>query len=288
MTPHVNDMTTWADISCGRGHTSHHTKQVHVNLTEGHGYHDYPPVPSHLAVAFDMNIWDWSYYLPDAPEYCPAHDAVSETIEELGIWEPVESILALHVFSTVPQGGWLIDLGCQIGWFSNLVLAQNLNHIATSIDADAECIRLVQSTAAMNGWFVNTEQLRFGTDDAAKSITSAIPDLVPKRQVRLVKMDLEGAEANAVDVLWPAIREGLVDHILMEVSPCFNDSYPPLLDTLCDAGFELYALPEKRRPPHPLIDPSTDLTCIVKAEIPSFVASFHQTDVWLKHSDASW
>lgn len=77
---HPNNMAAWSEIKCQRDH-EHHTRRVHIDLSQQHGYHDYPQVPKDLAVSFDMDIWDPALHPVDGgPLYCPAHDAVSETI----------------------------------------------------------------------------------------------------------------------------------------------------------------------------------------------------------------
>lgn len=268
MTVHPNDMTKWEEIGCKLDHR-HDTRNVEVDLSHPHGYHDYPQLPSDLAVRFNMDIWDWRQYTT-VTNYCPAHDAVSETIDTLGIWEPVETILALQVFSTAGEDAQFIDLGSQIGWFSHLAQAMDVEPVG--FDADNDCVQLLRRQ------FFSATQLRFGVEKVPQITVDA----------RLMKMDLEGAEGAAIDAFWPSISSGKVDHILMEVSPCFNNSYPDLLRLVVDQGYELYSLPPKRIPPHDLYDPATHLTHIPRNTISAFVDSFDQADCWLKHENAAW
>ena len=58
--------------------------------------------------------------------------------------------------------------------------------------------------------------------------------------MRLVKMDIEGAEEHALRVVWPLVKAGLVDHLLIELSPVFNDSYPALVDMIRGEGYRAW------------------------------------------------
>jgi hypothetical protein len=71
------------------------------------------------------------------------------------------------------------------------------------------------------------------------------------RRIALAKIDIEGAEEHAVDLLWLSIEKGLVDHLLIEISPVFNDSYPDLVVRLLEAGYEAWVMPDKQIPPVP-------------------------------------
>ena len=81
---HPNNMTAWPEIHCQHGHDKHPTKHVLVDLSKRHGYADHPQIPRHLACRFPMFIWDYGHEMLEGDGYCPAVDAVSETIDTLG------------------------------------------------------------------------------------------------------------------------------------------------------------------------------------------------------------
>lgn len=294
MNPNREDMTVWQFITCQQSHP-HVTKPVHIDLATPHGLTDLPPIPSHLAYNFTMDVWDWRLYTNELKKfeesfdlkpgddmgytipYCPAVDNVSETIDTTGIWEPAETILALQVFSTANLRRHFLDFGSQIGWFTHLAFHHGLT--VDAYDADPDCVRMLSRQYASTD-LVNVHHQRI--DD-----TFTLPQLLPW-SIRLAKLDLEGAERHAIHALWPFIISGQVDHILMEVSPCWSDRYADLLDSLVAQGYDLYSLPQKSHPPHQLVDPSIDLARVHRDEIPAFLASVEQDDVWLKREGADW
>lgn len=273
--PHPSDMSVWPEIACQRGHETHTSKLAEVRLGGQSGYHDYPPVPARLARSFEMLVFEWRDY-GDGP-YCPACDAVSETIDLLGIWEPCETIMALTVFESAPAGSVFLDLGAQIGWFCMLAASAGVDAIA--MEADPEPLRLLAASARRNHWSsrIRTLQRRIGPDTP----------VLPADSIRLVKLDLEGAEFDGIRILRPALEAGLVDHVLMEVSPVFSPGYPALVQSVVDLGYEAYTLPPKALPPHPLEDPALDLTPLV-SNLEAVVGSWHQESVWFKRVGASW
>lgn len=273
--PHPADMSVWPEIACQRGHDTHAVKLAEVRLGGQSGYHDYPPVPARLARSFEMLVFEWRDY-GDGP-YCPGHDAVSETIDLLGIWEPPETIMALTVFETASPGSVFLDLGAQIGWFCMLAASAGVDAVA--LDADPEPLRLLAASARRNHWGSRIHALRTRIGPETQTL--------PTDSIRLVKLDLEGAEFDGVRILRPALKAGLVDHVLMEVSPVFSPGYPALVQSVIDLGYEAYALPPKAIPPHRLEDPERDLTPLV-GDLEVIMESWHQESVWFRREGASW
>lgn len=273
---HKNDMRAWHDIACQRGHETHASKLIDVLLAGQSGYQDYPPIPARLARSFEMMAFEWRDYR-DGP-YCPGHDAVSETVDLVGIWEPRETILALTVFESALAGSVFLDLGAQIGWFSLLAASAGLDTI--SVDADAEPLRLLANSAKRNGWEgqVHLWQMRIDADTP----------VLPAADYRLAKLDMEGAEFDGIRILWPSISAGLVEHILMEISPVFSEGYPELVTSIMQAGYRAYMLPGKSLPPHRLVDPERDLMPLGIKHIGPALASWSQEMMWFRREDTSW
>lgn len=279
---HPNDMSAWPEIRCQRDHHAHTAITVDVDLARPHGYHDLPAVPPRLARAWRMRIYDPDKYPVDDGPYCAAHDAVSATITNQGIWEPAGTIMASQVCSTADPTQIVVDLGAQIGWFSLIAAAWGL--LVRAYDADATNLRLLRESARLNGWtdLIKAKHLRI--DATTKPILKPQP-------IRLAKIDTEGAEGDAVRVLWPVIEAGLVDHLLVELSPTFRPGahYPDLASRLLAAGFDAYQLPPKQQPPACLDDPDRDLKPLSESELREIAGrEGHQEDVWFKRRDASW
>lgn len=102
---------------------------------------------------------------------------------------------------------------------------------------------------------------------------------------RVVKIDLEGAEDEALRVLAPVIAAGAIEHMLIEVSPVFRgvEHYAGLVRGLMDAGYVVYRLPPKGMT-RPLADPADQL---VRLGDPSSIDP-HQENLWCRHEGAAW
>lgn len=278
---HKNLMTVWPEIRCQRGHDKHETLGKFVDLTQPHQYRDYPQVPESMAVQFEMSVWDPERYPVDGGPYCPAHDAVSATILSHGIWEPRETILALHAFQTADPDSVFVDMGAQMGWFSLLAQANGLDVRAWECDPD-------NNDLLWRNWDLNSDGLDRGLETSNERIgpESTAAEMLPVVPICLAKLDLEGAERDAVRMLWPSIEVGLVDHMLIEISPVFDTYYGDLVLELREY-FDIYMLPDRGQ----ALDGSFDGSPLSMAQwrlgsgVPGSVLhgevnSWHQEDLW--------
>lgn len=277
---HPNNMSVWDEIVCQHGHTSHDTHTVTVNLGD-HSYHDMPAIPKRFHRSFEMELWDADRYmdLPGESEagYCPARDVVSQTIVSHRVWEPRETILTLAACEANP--GLVLDLGCQIGWFS--MLAASAGCTVTAVDADRMCLDRVDYSAALNGWGRKVRTLDTRIDANMNPIVS--------EPLTFVKMDLEGAELHAVNALWPMIEARAVQHMMIEVSPVFDGYYPDLVQRIINAGYIAHRLPPKQHPPVLMDDVAAAMRPLrmMRHEVHD-IAEWHQEDVWFKLPEAEW
>ena len=245
-TPHKNDMSAWESIGCTFGHRYHPTINIHDLPVGGHAsYADQTPIPERFRRDLDIEVWDWRGYM-DLDGYCPARDVVSQTIAELGVWEPAETTVMLLCMEPLNGEGWFIDMGCQIGWYSSIAASMGLNVLG--IDADPECAALAfgnigrNATGDPEGRFLDTSIIRLGVDEDPV----LDPALINGQHV-VAKIDVEGAEPEAVDALLPIIDS--IDAMLIEISPVFHGRYVDLAFDLVKMGFEPYEIPPKHRPP---------------------------------------
>jgi hypothetical protein len=275
------NMTTWPTIACTFGHEQHGTLSIPVRIGDPahpHGFHDLPEVAPRFARNWIASIYDWRRYRRLEGGYCPGRDAVSETIDLLGIWEPVETALVLDALAAPPGEKIVVDVGSQIGWYT--ALAASSGYRCLAIEADPENGHLEALTGYRNGWsdLVAARQERVGPDSTP----------LPARPIRLAKIDVEGAEDSAVAMLAPSLDAGLVDHLLIECSPTFADYYPALLAGLIDRGFAAFTLPDKQTPPPTFANPLAEIARYRIDELPNLddlVASWHQENVWLTRKD---
>ena len=261
-------MTDWDQITCQRGHTHHDTRTITVTIGGPTAYHDLPSIPRRFSDTFDMEVWDTDKYPVDDGPWCPAHDAVSETLISLGVWDPAETILMLEVFRYVDT---FIDIGAQLGWYSILATRVGMNVLA--FEADLAVAEVCERNIANNASLLTTQKIveeRIGPD--SKPLTD------PGDHRIAVKIDIEGAEADAVKMLAPVMDN--VDFMLIEISPCFNDTYPGLVRGIMDQGFRAYVTPTKQVPPARLeIFPEDIKALEMEGDVEALVETWHQENV---------
>lgn len=247
--PNPNDMSTWDEIGCQHSHGGHASRQATVHLGGPTAYADLTPIPERFTRDLHLDVWAYEHYMNLPPGYCPGRDVVSETIVQLGVWEPVETTVLLLCFerfdATVPDP-WFLDMGCQVGWFSALAASYGMN--TWGFDADPDCAALAfrniaRHTEDTEGQHHDVSILRLGADAGPDFNNAAFAD---SRIV--VKIDVEGAEPEAVAELAPVMD--LVDFMLIEISPVFHNRYLDLTLDLIEQGFEPYEMPPKHRTPY--------------------------------------
>jgi len=275
--PHKNDMTHWNHIGCQRGCEAHAARPVRVDLSKPHGYGDLTPIPSRFGYQFDLDVWDTSITPVDGGPYCPARDAVSETILSHGIWEPQETAIMLMCFEALP-GGLFIDIGSQLGWFSSIAALSSMTVIA--LDADPDCVELTHRNLVHNVQMlgsIGAYNERLGPDVEPFAVNEH-PDLPT-----VVKIDVEGAEVDAIRKIQPLIDDGWVKYMLIEISPVFNDTYGDLINDLVKQDYVPYMLPPKRTPPvvlNRLMDLEGYELPHEPRDIARYIEGLHQADLF--------
>lgn len=260
---------------CQRGHGAHATKRVPVQLGGPTKYADLPAIPLRFARMFEFQIFDWEQYA-DGDGYCPGNDAVSQTIDQLGIWEPAETALMLSA-CTAHAGEWMVDFGAHIGWFSTIARSCGAHPLA--IEGDLENIRLEQA---------NT----FGSALSFGVVGPGQPQLAPIiDNIGVCKVDVEGAEGWAIEQIRPLLAIGKVGHLLMEASPCFADYYGDLVVEIRNMGYDCWIVPDKRYPPVSLEDPQDGLGHPLSGDdewLRDEVNSWHQKNLWFVGPNGRW
>jgi len=213
------------------GHNYHHDRPVDIRLDGPvEKIPDSPPIPKRLALHFPMLIWDWERYQHHVG-YCSAHSEVSKSIGLQGMWEGYETVAVLEILKT--GEGTVIDFGAGIGWYT--IIAGLTGHHVVAFEHDPEILRLLSLNVALN---------QISVDIRAGWVDHLTPPLEPAGPVRLIKMDVEGAENHTTRMSIPILKH--TDYVLMEVSPVFADHYPQTVKTVCEAGFLPYLIPVER------------------------------------------
>lgn len=225
---------------CEAGHTRHNRKIVPVHA------------PGFLG---PMTIFNAAKYR-DTYGFCPGDDDVSRTLAMYGIWEPIETGVVVEALNR--SEGIVIDFGSQIGWYS--MLATHSDHDVLAIEGVAEHEELTRINC--EGRLGDLWQAQHWLNE--HTLKLSVEGCPP---VALVKIDVEGAEEHALRCIRNLLDADLVQNILMEVSPVFNDSYEELVAELLSRGFSATAL----NPVQPL---TAENYLTLLAEIPQFDVMF--------------
>ena len=216
---------------CQAGHKWHESKPVHIRLLGQPDVPDFPPIPHHLACAWDMRVWDTGRYMGQAGIYCTGQDETSHSITTQGIWEGYETLTALEILHA--GDGLVVDIGAQVGWYTMLA-AVNGNPVV-AVEADPENVRLLR----MNTGGLDVEVVHGWVGPASPTVESEC-------RVRLIKADIEGLEREAVRVFRPMLEARRVDWLLLELTPSFPGSdVGGVVRALQDCGYGTWLVPTK-------------------------------------------
>lgn len=192
---------------CEAGHGVHHTKIV--GLPNGEPF----------------EIFDWTLYA-DTTGYCPADDAVSQSIDLGGGWEAHISEVANRVLQ-FGRPGVVLDIGAHVGWYASLAMRWGWPTLA--VEANLDCCAVLERNLKFrpivpvyiaHGW-IGEKSLPFHDD----------------LQIQLLKADIEGNELYVYQVFAEHFHKHSIEYAIFEISPVFNNSYPELIGNLLNDGY---------------------------------------------------
>lgn len=264
------------------------TEIVKVHLGGPTAYTDYPAVPSRFSRDFNIHVLPpgvppsilHSSVVPDSG------DVVSDTIRDLKTWEVPETLFMCSAFAAAPPGTMFVDIGCHVGWYSLLAMSYDLDVVA--LDGDHRMLQALHRSVQANAYRSRLD-LRLEMIDASWHGLTIPADNV------IVKLDVEGNEIHALGGLWDLFMTERVSHLLMEVSPCFEDYYPVLLTRLFDLGYIGFVMPVKQAVP-PTFDDAEQflrnhcrrLDQLSRQSMTEWVQAQHQFDMILFRHDAAF
>lgn len=219
---------------CAAGHEDHTTRVVRID-----GSHDLPDWPQLRLAPFDLRVFDAPAYR-DTAGYCPADSDVSLSIITHGAWEMFETVLAMRILWSSGDGA-VVDFGANIGWYS--VLALKTGRPVVAVEADHVIAEVCEANLAAA---VRCPPVGQQAYVVARGWVDADTPMLPNGpRIRLVKVDLEGGETAALNVLTPALSDGLVDFLLVELTPAFGAGAQEVVDRLDFFGYRGFTLPDK-------------------------------------------
>lgn len=236
--------------NCESNHNGHDTLRIDLHLKgEHHGINDVANIPHWYDKVIKLEVFDYKKYL-NTSGYCPADTEVSRSIYCLGIWESFETLIMLDILRKGDVDNLVVDIGANIGWYS--VLASLEGYDVVAIDNDPEILELLDTNIELNqpqGFVTSsnetmnesTPQTYGGDVQGFHEGSSVILD----PRIEFFKVDIEGGEKWAYRAWQDLFIKRKVNYALFEISPCFNKSYPDLVEEIASHGYDVYKVPQK-------------------------------------------
>jgi len=192
----------------------------------GHKSHERLEVETDLGL---MTVFNWNKYRSQPGFYCTGQDDVSRTLFNEGTWEKEQTKLIGKILKEGNKKNLVIDVGSHVGWYSRM--ASQFGYEVEAFEGDIENVEVFK----LNAPKANIHTIWFDKD------LEGVFDL--DKDVELMKIDIEGAEEHVIRYFASGLNR--VKHLIMEISPVFNDSYPGLIRILQDFGFKVLELDGK-------------------------------------------
>lgn len=174
-----------------------------------------------------MNVYDWSKYTGFAG-YCSGQDDVCQTLINTGGWEPELTGLVKNILGDGDRSLRVVDVGANVGWYS--LLAGHEGYKVEAFEGNEETAEVLNSN-------VRLHELEELVNVHFEWIGGATEPLQETYAVEFFKCDLEGSEWLAVNKFRRFFEQRLVHYALLEISPCFNDTYPALVNQIEGWGY---------------------------------------------------
>lgn len=164
----------------------------------------------------NLTAMNWFHHSTPDPGYCTGRCEVSKGLQHALCWERNESILVLDALMHKREGDVVVDCGSHLGWYT--LLAMYMGYDVLAIDADPEHLEVLKANVIAN--FPNQDRVKRpvlcrGWIDENSLSADADPDV----RIRLLKLDIEGQELAGLRVFEDCFEQGLVDNVLLEVTP---------------------------------------------------------------------
>ena len=226
----------------------------------------YPAIPARWARSFEMYLWD------QAQGGARRADALSDFVLQFGCWEGFETLLAMAVLDGGDRRGLVVDFGAHLGWYS--LLAASFGYRTLALDEDAEQLEMLKESARLNALdgLIVPRKLRVDvklgtldfdalcgpTDELCAAEVRASEEASEEGRgsdtaegaaataIAWMKLDIEGAEAEAMRASWSYFERRLVRAAHIEITPawaCWIDGQIDFLRRLAALGYELYDIP---------------------------------------------
>lgn len=193
----------------------------------GHKTHETEIVPTIIG---DMYAYKTDLYM-GFDGYCSGQDDISRTLKLYGVWEPAESKIIEGILERGDRAKTVIDIGAHTGWYS--LMAAKAGYRVIAIEADTNNVGVLNNNASLGGVDSAISIKEMWIDENTEP-DKTLPDC------ELVIIDIEGNDDNAVRLCEGLFKERRVENAMIEVSPCFNDRYPAMVNFIKNCGYRAW------------------------------------------------
>ena len=210
-------------------------------------------------------------------------DYISNSIIQYKCWEPNISNIFENIIKNINYKSVILDIGCNIGYFS-IICSNNINLSKIySIDANINNINILDISCYLNG--INNIQTinvcisdksgeiyepgnkefvtkvgnigglnyikikdNLNIDNLTKEtiISITIDNLIKINNINdiiIMKVDIEGNELNSLKGALDTLKTNIIKNIIIEISPKFNNDSIEILQILKNNNYNLFNIP---------------------------------------------
>jgi len=206
-------------------------------------------------------------------------DYISKSIINSRAWEPNITNIFNNIIEnnvSVSSNHTIIDIGCNIGYFSLICAKHNNVSNIYSVDGNSTNINMLSLSCKRNGLsninLINkciSEKVSYfkpsnkefaesvgnigglsfeESNDMTGVISTSIDSLISENKINrvlIMKIDIEGGELNALKGAIHTLNTNVVENIIIEITPKINNDSMQILEILKDTNYNLYNIPHQ-------------------------------------------
>jgi len=211
-------------------------------------------------------------------------DYISSSIINHMCWEPnISNIFDTIISNNYNQQSVILDIGCNIGYFSVLSAKHKSIHKIFSIDANIDNINMLKISCLFNeikniepinvcisnnvgefhvkgnselvkncgnigglSFIKTTDNITFDSIINQPVTSTTIDEIIKINKIVdiiIMKVDIEGGELNALKGASNVLKTNIIKNIIIEITPKFNNDSIEILKIIEDNNYDIFNIP---------------------------------------------